>query len=374
MRKAKITNAPKVLVFAECGIGDLILGTPLFSSIRTALPGSRITVVLRPDIPREVLNENRDVETVLRYPQKSVLYFFPRVPVVLKNIFTDGINLAIELAFIFKLKFFRFDASMHLCPGGATGTALVTFLCGAKIRVGPAFKHRLELSKWCYTHTVTWDNFRHVVENNLDNLRVLGFNKFDTSLKLFVNNADRQKARDIFTNNSDNASTPLVGLHTGGGNSGKPYWPLDRFVRVARYLIENAACRVAAFFGPQEPDALTAFEDAPVIPIVNMSIGVVFGIIEKCSLFISSDTGLGHAAAAFQVPTLTLFGNGNQRKHEHWGNKNYAINKLPEAILTGYETGYSAGEAGKQALERISVDEVIALLKNIFVELKVMHA
>jgi heptosyltransferase II len=374
MRNTKIPNAPKVLVFAECGIGDLILGTPLFSSIRTALPGSRITVVLRPDIPREVLNENLDVATVLRYPQKSVLYFFPRIPFALKNIFQDGINLAIELAFIFKLRFFRFDVSMHLCPGGATGTALVTFLCGAKIRVGPAFNHRLGQSKWCYTHTVTWDNYRHVVENNLDNLRVLGFNGFDTRLKLFVNKTDRQKAEGIFIKHSIHGSTPLIGMHSGGGNSEKPYWPLSRFVQVARYLTETRNRRVAAFFGPQEPEALMAFKDAPVIPIVNMPIGVVFGVIEKCSFFISSDTGLGHAAAALQVPTLTLFGNGNQRKHEHWGNKNYAINKLPESILTGYETGYSAGETGKQALERISVDEVIALLKNIFVELKAMHA
>jgi ADP-heptose:LPS heptosyltransferase len=126
---------------------------------------------------------------------------------------------------------------------------------------------------------------------------------------------------------------------------------------------------VAIFFGPQEPQAIAAFNGVPIIPVVNLTFGVVCGIIEKCSLFISSDTGLGHAAAAFQVPTLTLFGNANQKKHHHWGNKNYAINKLPESCIPSVVTGYSAGNAGKRALESITVEEVISTIDSIVSEL-----
>lgn len=365
-----LPRAPQVLIFAGCGIGDLILGTPLFSSIRKALPGSRITVLLRPDLPGEVLAENPDVEEVFHYPSASALYLFPRFPNAHKNIFRIIRFLTFEIAFLFGIRLRRFDISMHLLPSGiADADGLITFLCGAKIRVGPQLTSRSGMSKWCYTHSIAWDNYRHVVENNLDSLRALGFDNFDFQLKLFINADHRKKAEEILAAHKIRPTEGrLIGMHTGGGNSRKPYWPLARFAQVARYLIESHNCRVAVFFGPQENDAMKAFENAPIIPLSNLNIGIVFGVIEKCSLFISSDTGLGHAAAALQVPTLTLFGNGNQRKHEHWGNKSYSINKLPESIKTGYETGYSAGEDGRQALEKIQVEDIIELLDSILME------
>ena len=365
-----ITRAPQVLIFAGCGIGDLILATPLFSSISKALPGSRITVLLRPDLPGEVLTKNPDVEKVFHYPSKSALYLFPRFPNAHKNILRVIRFLMFEIAFLFGIRLRRFDISMHLLPSGiADADALITFLCGAKIRVGPQLTSRSKMSKWCYTHSITWDNYRHVVENNLDNLRALGFNNFDYQLKLFINTDHRKKAEEILAAHKTRLTDGrIIGMHTGGGNSRKPYWPLARFAQVARYLIESQNCRVAVFFGPRENEAIKAFENAPIIPFSNLNIGIVFGVIEKCSLFISSDTGLGHAAAALQVPTLTLFGNGNQRKHEHWGNKHYAINKISQSVITGVETGYYAGETGKQALERIQVGDVIGLLDSIMME------
>jgi|GEM_PF-3427960 ADP-heptose:LPS heptosyltransferase len=369
--RTKKPASPKILVFAGCGIGDLILATPLFASIHKSLPGARITVVLRYDLPREVLKGNPDVQKILHYPDKCSLYLFPRFPKVHKKVFKFLEYLIIELAFIFRIKSHRFDISMHLLPGGiADAHALITWLCGAKIRVGPQLLSRSGMSKWCYTHAISWDNYRHVVENNLDNLRALGFNDFDVHLKLFIHENDQRKADAILDGSGIRERESILGIHTGGGDGAKPFWPVERFVGVARHLIESRKCRVIVFFGPRELREITAFKDIPVIPIVNMPFGVVCGFINRCSLFISSDTGLGHAAAALMVPTLTLFGNGNERKHRHWGNKNFAINKLSDSRVTGVETAYLAGAEGKEALQKISVEEVIARADELLEECK----
>jgi len=78
----------------------------------------------------------------------------------------------------------------------------------------------------------------------------------------------------------------------------------------------------------------------------------------------TSDTGLGHAASAVQVPTVTLYGRGNERKHFRWGVKDYKINKLPLDQYPGLSDDYFSGENGKRALENISVEEVIQLFED----------
>jgi ADP-heptose:LPS heptosyltransferase len=351
------------------GIGDLILGTPLFSSIRKIFPDSQITVVLRADLPADVLDENPDIFRILHYPQASVLYFFPKIPIGFRNFTATIKDLINEMTFIFKLRKCRFDMSMWLLPGGLSGWPLVSFLSNAKIRVGPEYIHWMRIWKWCFTHRIIWDNHRHAVENNLDNLRKIGNDGFETALKLFIKSDNRQSAYEFLEKYAVRPAETLVGIHSGGGNRSRSYWPEDRFILIAKDLIKRPGYRVAVFFGPQEPQAIAAFNEVPIIPVVNLTFGAVCGIIEKCSLFISSDTGLGHAAAALQVPTLTLFGNANPKKHHHWGNKNYAINKLSESCIPSVVTGYSAGNTGKKALESITVEEVISTIDSIVSEL-----
>jgi ADP-heptose:LPS heptosyltransferase len=246
---------------------------------------------------------------------------------------------------------------------------LVAFLCGAKIRVGPAFKSRWNLSGWCFTHTIIWDRFRHAVENNLDNLRMLGFTDFITELKLSVNGEHRRIADDFLIGSNLSENEMIVGMHPGGASGCRLYWPASRFAEVARFIIDSHKFRLAVFFGPGETNAASAFYGLPIIPVIGLRFGVVCGIIEKCAFFISADTGLGHVAAALRKPTFTVFGNANQRKHHPWGNSSYWINKLPPSLFTGIETAYLAGEAGRKALESVSVEEVILRLDPVLKEI-----
>ena len=361
IRADGIPNCPRVLIFAGCGIGDLILGTPLFSSIHKAMPGSKITVILRSDLPRDVLGNNSDIETAVHFPAVGG-HNVSGVRRSIKNFFS-------QVIFIAGIRRRRFDISMHLLPGGLGREAQIAFLCGAKIRVGPAFKSRWNLSGRCFTHTIIWDSCRHAVENNLDNLRALGFTGFVTELRLSVKDEHRRAADDFCAGNNLHGNETVIGMHTGGASNRRLYWPASRFAEVARFIIESHKFRVAVFFGPGETTAASAFQGLPIIPVIGLRFGVVCGIIEKCAFFISSDTGLGHVAAALRKPTFTVFGNANQHKHHPWGNSSFWINKLPPSLFTGIETAYLAGEEGRKALESVTVMEVIERLDHVLKEI-----
>jgi ADP-heptose:LPS heptosyltransferase len=322
-------------------------------------------VVLRDDLPPELLKKNPDVAEFFHYPGIGVLKLFPSCGAAFKNIWVGICCLLWEIATVCRLRLQRFDASMYLLAGGITpGEALITLLCGAKIRIGPHVESKSGYTSRCYTRFITWDNRRHAVENCLDNLRLIGFSSFDTSLRLVLDENDKRLARTFLIAHGVIETDIVVGIHPGGANERKPYWPADRFAAVAAHVTRDYGYRVVVFFGPGETHYLDAFRGTSIIPAVGLGFGVVCGIIAVCRLFISSDTGLGHSAAALQVPTLTIFGNGNRRKHHHWGNKCFEIDKLPPTHMTDATTAYSAGEAGRQAILSVTVEEVVSLAGN----------
>lgn len=105
---------------------------------------------------------------------------------------------------------------------------------------------------------------------------------------------------------------PLVGVHVSGGRESKQ-WHLDRFASVAREL---ASARGATI-------VLTGTEaDRPVVDVVkgNLSglrvidassgvdVPTLAALLERLDLYITSDTGPMHLAAAMGTPVVALFG------------------------------------------------------------------
>ena len=120
----------------------------------------------------------------------------------------------------------------------------------------------------------------------------------------------------------------FLALHTGGAWEGRR-WPLPCFVDVARRARERFGFVPAAFFGPDEAAAETAWlaatKDIGGRAFRGAPLPVVFAVISRAAAFIGNDSGLLHAAAAGGVSSLGIFGPGDLARWTPQGRRAAAV-------------------------------------------------
>ncbi len=79
-------------------------------------------------------------------------------------------------------------------------------------------------------------------------------------------------------------------------------------------------------------------------------------VIDKCDLFIGSDSALMHLAASTSCKTIGLFGPTNNIVYGPWGVGNISIKS---------EAQNNKNSTGNKYLENISVEEVLKMIRNI---------
>ncbi|MBM3512921.1 MAG: glycosyltransferase family 9 protein, partial [Alphaproteobacteria bacterium] len=92
-------------------------------------------------------------------------------------------------------------------------------------------------------------------------------------------------------------------------------WPLERFVELARRLIQPPT-RLVIVGGSEDRPALDAFADlSPIALIGEADLRLVAAMLKRARLFIGNDSGMAHLAAAVGAPTLALFGPTEPRNY-----------------------------------------------------------
>lgn len=112
------------------------------------------------------------------------------------------------------------------------------------------------------------------------------------------------------------ASGQAFALLNPGGNNPAKRWPADRFARAAQHLIDRHGLAIVINGSPGEAalaDEIVSRIGAASLPVVSLarlgvSIGSLKGVVRGASIVLTNDTGPRHIAAAFNVPTVTLFG------------------------------------------------------------------
>ncbi|MAH65283.1 MAG: hypothetical protein CMJ27_02665 [Phycisphaerae bacterium] len=136
-------------------------------------------------------------------------------------------------------------------------------------------------------------------------------------LPRLVTTADERAAADSLL---DGIEGPSVAFVVGGSKLLKR-WPTERFVELARRLpssIEN----VLLLGGPDEAELLATIardasgtEGPAVVDLAARGLGLdsLRGVIERCLIMVTNDTGPRHLAVALGVPTVAIFGPTDHR-------------------------------------------------------------
>lgn len=154
----------------------------------------------------------------------------------------------------------------------------------------------------------------------------LGAQDPSKQMELAITPEERAAAEDVLAtlprvDNRKAAIENLITLVPGANFGSSKCYPPEHFATVAAALVEGRGATILLAGSPAEGAIIEAIrQQAPEavraalvsLPAMNSGKGVPLGVLKelvrRSSLVIANDTGPRHFAAAFGVPTVTLFG------------------------------------------------------------------
>jgi ADP-heptose:LPS heptosyltransferase len=308
--RAPATEAPpldpgqvrEVLVLRLDRIGDLIMSLPALSDLRRAYPAARIRLAVG----------RWSEEIARRAPVDEVLVW--SAPWAGRP--DEGAESALRLARRARaLRTSALDVALDL-QGDVRAVGLMA-LTAARARVGYANTGGARL----LTRVVALDETTSWVEQNRRAVAAVAgpaaVSGPPARVELLTA-ADRARGRDLLRAHGRKESGPVVGLHPSGGRPVKQ-WPSARWREVAARLQREFAATIV-LTGTSGDAALAADVarglDGPVVDLTGrLSLMDTLAVIGAVDLFLSSDTGPMHMAAAVGTPSVSVFGPSDARRY-----------------------------------------------------------
>ncbi len=164
-----------------------------------------------------------------------------------------------------------------------------------------------EINPWLQTELVH-SRATHRVDRYLELLRPLGIEQPRVEFGLPVPANAQALAADFVTRAELHGG--FAALNPGAGWDSKR-WPTERFADVARHLAHLGLKSVVTWGGQLERDYaefIVAQSRGTAILAPSTSLLELAALLQKARLFVGSDTGPLHLAAALGTPCIALFG------------------------------------------------------------------
>jgi heptosyltransferase-1 len=225
-----------------------------------------------------------------------------------------------------RLHALRFDTAID--AQGLTKAAILAWLSGARRRIGFGNAWGRELSRWLNTELVD-TTAEHAVDRTLQLLLPLGIQAPAARFQVPEHPADRAAAEQIIRQAGLEDGFAII--NPGAGWPSK-LWPTDRYAAVAIHLGRTWRLPTLVAWGGQkerdlaEQTAAGSQGHAVVAPPTTLT--ELAALTRRCRLFIGSDTGPLHVAAAVGTPCVGLYGPWPAKGHGPYGPQHIALQEL----------------------------------------------
>lgn len=347
-----IYNFDKILIIHPGGIGDLVVLTPSLKILKENFPNAKIDIFV---------SYTTNAAGILQGPDIINRIFSFNFQ---KNIFFNKIK------FIHKLRKEKYDLVIVASGVNPFKGSLFAFLIGAKTRVGEYRKSKLRF----YTHQVKLNEDKHKIETNLNLLKALDIKIGNSVLPLIftIDNNDKKFANEFIKKNNLKNKI-LIGFSFASGY-GKQFkdWPKENFIELGKKILDNFPNISILLFGSlNEKDLCSEISNGlkrNVISIIDYPLKMVVTLIDKCKIFVASDTGLGHIAATTNTNLIAIFGPTIPKRTGPVGTKVYIIEgkckyRYHDIFTPKYDTNKK-----HQCLKKITPDRVFNEIKKILYE------
>ena len=275
----------RILLIQLRRIGDVLMTTPAVRALREAYPEARIVYLTEPPAD-QIFRNSPHVDEVWSFPLKA------------------GVRQ--RWAMVQRLKSQRFDLAIdfHSHPR----TALISRVSGAPRRIGLDLRGR----RWAYTDPVQLPEGRHYAAVHKGALLgPLGLELGSILPEVHLGTEERAYAERLLGGLGVEPEDFLVALLPV---SRQPYkvWPVDRYARLADWLVERHGAKVLLLWGPGEESFVRqlraamqheALPDYPVPSLLELA-----ALLERADLYVGNDAGPRHFAIAVGTPSVGVFG------------------------------------------------------------------
>lgn len=293
----------KILCIKPRGIGDIILSTIILENLKNYFPDAEI-YYLTEEFAKEAIITHPLVKNVITFTKKDSLFSLVR-----------------------KIRKEKFDLIFDLWSNPKT--AQVTFLSGARFRVGFAYRGR----SYAYNlKSKVGRGENHSAEHNLELLKACSIPIVANKPKFYLNN-ELEEWSKLFINKEKKY---LIGIIPSGGWNSKRC-PKEKWLDIIEKITDNIDSDILILWGPEDKeDADYLYEkfNEKVTLAPETSLLKLAALISKCDLIIANDSGPMHLAAALDIPTIGLFGPTDPKKHGPYSSKSdYVIKSDLHCII-----------------------------------------
>jgi heptosyltransferase-3 len=252
-----------LLVSLSC-VGDAVMTTPVLEALHLAYPEARIDIV----------SDRRSDSIYTHCPYRGTVFIKDKI------LFLRG-----ALALLRQVRKLEYDLIVDLRTDG------LAYLCRGKKRL-------TKLHKQAYG--------KHAVDELMGVIRSVHGERQIPAPRIWLTENENAYA--------DAALSGLPGkrwLAFAPGNlNEKKIWPADNYAALANALVD-VIDGVILDGSPREKEATSAVGKKLKLPFADLagqtSLLQAAAVLGRASLFVGSDSGLGHIAAAVETPTLTFF-------------------------------------------------------------------
>jgi len=282
-RKFVSDTPKKCLIISTTGIGDTIWGTPAIRALKKKMPGIHLSVLANIN-GAEIFKGNPFIDN-----------FF----IFKKRIF-DILSLLNELRnnhFDTVIVFHATDRIIWL----------MAYLTGAGKIIG-SIRHSKGMD-FVITHPVNIPYNTHAIHARHLLIKELGAGSDLKKIELFITDDERKRIDDFLKKIGVNQNSIIIGFQPGAAKIYKR-WPEENFVKLGKMLSEiRNNIRIIITGDSNEKELAEGISDKVngISLAGKLTLREISAVIERCSLFITNDTGPMHIAVALGTPTIALF-------------------------------------------------------------------
>jgi ADP-heptose:LPS heptosyltransferase len=298
----------RILIFKLDHLGDLLIATPALRAIRRRFPAAEIRIVVG-EWNVALLRGNPSIDRVHVYNSGR----FTREPFE-PHRFSQLRE---------QLGSWRPDLVIGLRDDWQT---LRYSLLSRAARVERGSVHLMEF----FERVRKKEEWRHEVERLWRTLAPLGIEREDDPhLDYFVDEQERRDARAFMA--ARGISDNFVMLQAGATTPLRE-WPVERFAVVARHLVELYGVQIVLVGVDRERERshalATSISDLHPIDITGeLGLRPTAALMAEGALYVGSDGGAMHLAAAVGTPTVGLFGPGAYHVFSPVGPRTVAVTR-----------------------------------------------
>jgi heptosyltransferase II len=290
----------KLLVRGVNWIGDSIMTLPAVKALKTALPETEISLLVKPWVS-PVFENNPCIHKIIPYDTQH-----------------RGLIGKIKLAGLLRKKHFGSAVLLQ----NAFDAALITFLAGIKNRIG----YNRDGRGFLLTQSVPVpmnNNNVHQIHYYLNLIEQTGIHTEYSYPNLYLTLNERLQARTAFKD----LERPVLGINPGATYGSAKRWFPDRFAEIASWFIKDTGGSVVLFGGTSELHIAEEIYRKMEIEkfgnyayplnfltshLMNLagktSLRELISLISECDVFVTNDSGPMHLAYAVRTPLVALFG------------------------------------------------------------------